>query len=124
MRALGLAHVAVRDPTGLAALTESAAVLASSGALLERARVLHDLGAAHRRANRLPEARQALEEGLGLARRCGAVPLADALVDELAAAGRRRPRAEAELTRAEWRVAEHVAAGGPTATRHASCTYR
>jgi ATP/maltotriose-dependent transcriptional regulator MalT len=100
---------------GLGDLSEAAEVLASSGARLEHARVLIELGAALRRANQRTAARTPLRTGLDLAHRCGAVRLAQRARDELLTAGARPRRAvltglEA-LTASERRVAELAAAG-------------
>ena len=83
---------------------------------LEHARVLIDLGAALRRENRRSEARRSLENGLSIARRCGA----DALIETRTNGAPRswRPvnradgvRAIDELTASERRVAELAAEG-------------
>jgi ATP/maltotriose-dependent transcriptional regulator MalT len=96
-------------------LREAVDVLAGSPARLEHARALVDLGAAMRRDNRRAEARGALEEGLDLAGRCGAAPLADQARTELLAAGGRSsdPYGDplAQLTVSERRVAELAAEG-------------
>ncbi len=88
--------------------------LERSGAALERARVLIALGAA-RRSNQRSNARQPLREGLELARRCGALALAEDARSELAAAGA-RPRRDwlhgvEALTASELRVARMAAEG-------------
>src|SRR5215468_7366931 len=100
---------------GLRDLREAAEVLAASGAQLEHARALVELGAALRRANQRTEARVPLRAGLDLAHRCGAVRLAQRARDELLTAGAKPRRAvltglEA-LTASERRVAELAAAG-------------
>jgi DNA-binding CsgD family transcriptional regulator len=100
---------------GVRDLREAADVLAESGARLEQARALVELGAALRRANRRSDAREPLRTGLDMAYRCGAVRLAQRARDELRAAGARPRRAvltglEA-LTGSERRVAELAAAG-------------
>src|SRR5215475_1153531 len=100
---------------GLHDLREAAEVLAASGAQLEHARALVELGAALRRANQRTEARVPLRAGLDLAHRCGAVRLAQRARDELLTAGAKPRRAvltglEA-LTASERRVAELAAAG-------------
>jgi DNA-binding CsgD family transcriptional regulator len=100
-----------REPTMRAAVD----VLERSGARLEHARALIDLGAAIRRANRSREARAALQDGLELADRCGAGGLVDRAVAELVAAGARPRRTvqsgAAALTPAERRVADLAAEG-------------
>lgn len=100
---------------GLRDLREAAEVLAASGARLEHARALVELGAALRRAGRRTAAREPLRAGLDLAHRCGAVRLAQQARTELLTAGAKPRRAvltglEA-LTASERRVAELAAAG-------------
>jgi DNA-binding CsgD family transcriptional regulator len=102
---------------GLDDLREAVAVLRESGARLEHARALVELGAALRRANQRSAAREPLRAGLDLAYRCGAGRLAQRAATELRATGARPRRAvltglEA-LTPSERRVAE-LAAGGMT----------
>jgi len=100
---------------GLRDLREAAEVLAASGARLEHARALVELGAALRRANQRTAAREPLRTGLDLAHRCGAVRLAERARAELLTTGAKPRRAvltglEA-LTASERRVAELAAAG-------------
>jgi DNA-binding CsgD family transcriptional regulator len=100
---------------GLRDLGEAAEVLAASGARLEHARALVELGAALRRANQRTAARAPLRTGLDLAHRCGAVRLAQRARAELLTAGAKPRRAvltglEA-LTASERRVAEMAVAG-------------
>jgi len=100
---------------GLADLREAAELLEASGARLEQARALVELGAALRRANQRTAAREPLRTGLDMAYRCGATRLAQQARAELLAAGA-RPRREAltgleALTPSERRVAE-LAVGG------------
>jgi DNA-binding CsgD family transcriptional regulator len=100
---------------GIELLTESAECLRRSPALLERAKSLVELGAALRRAGHRTEARRPLGEGLDLAARSAAPPLAVRARQELVAAGA-RPRRDARfgadaLTPSERRVAELAAAG-------------
>lgn len=96
-------------------LREAVAVLEGSPARLEQARALTDLGAALRRRNRRAEARGVLQDGLGLAERCGARALAEHARTELRAAGGRpsQPRGIGvqQLTVSERRVAELAAEG-------------
>ena len=96
-------------------LLEAAEVLERSPARLEQARVLTDLGAALRRANRRSEARDPLHKGLDLARRCCAHALVERASTELRAAGGRSSRPGTggvqELTASERRVAELAADG-------------
>jgi DNA-binding CsgD family transcriptional regulator len=100
---------------GLRDLREATEVLAGSGARLEHARALVELGAALRRANQRTAARTPLRAGLDLAHRCGAVRLEERARTELLTAGAKPRRAvltglEA-LTAGERRVAELAAAG-------------
>jgi DNA-binding CsgD family transcriptional regulator len=100
---------------GLGDLREAAELAAASGARLEHARCLIELGAALRRANQRTTAREPLRTGLDLAYRCGATRLAQQARAELLAAGA-RPRRGAltgleALTASERRVAELAAAG-------------
>jgi DNA-binding CsgD family transcriptional regulator/tetratricopeptide (TPR) repeat protein len=109
LRAAGLVDGAIE------LLKESAAVLARSGAVLEHARALVDLGVALRRARRPSDARLPLREGLELAVRCGAAVLAQRARDELLATGA-RPRRDRlsgpeALTASERRVARMAAEG-------------
>lgn len=96
-------------------LREAVAVLEESPAALERARALVDLGPALRRAGERAASREPLRQGMDLAHRCGASPLADRAQQELAASGA-RPRRRAltgieALTPGEARIAQ-MAAGG------------
>jgi DNA-binding CsgD family transcriptional regulator len=118
-RALGIALRAVALTRGRTAaiklLHEAAEVLRHSGAELEYARVLTDLGAAIRRAGQPAKARDPLRRGYELAGRCGAKVLAERAMHELLAAGA-RPRRTAlsgvdSLTPSERRVAEFAADG-------------
>jgi DNA-binding CsgD family transcriptional regulator len=120
-RALGIALRAVGLTRGRAAeielLDEAAEVLSDSGAELEYARALTDLGAAIRRAGQPAKARDPLRRGYELAGRCRATALAERAMQELLAAGA-RPRRTAfggveSLTPSELRVAE-LAGGGMT----------
>jgi DNA-binding CsgD family transcriptional regulator len=112
LRAAGLAR---GGEHGLELLGESAAVLRSSPALLERAHSLAELGAALRRAGQRAAAREPLAEALDIAARCGARPLAARAREELKATGA-RPRREwrtgvEALTPSELRVARLAAEG-------------
>jgi DNA-binding CsgD family transcriptional regulator len=96
-------------------LEEAVSVSADSPARLEHAKALVELGAMLRRDGRRNDARTPLARGHALARRCGAVPLADRALAELRAAGA-RPRREAlsgvdSLTPAERRVADVACQG-------------
>ena len=94
-------------------LNEARSVLEGSPAQLERARVLVEYGAALRRANRRTAARAELRDGLLLAERCAATPIAEHARDELAATGARPRRAgyRDNLTPSERRVAQMAATG-------------
>ncbi|MDX8150597.1 AAA family ATPase [Patulibacter brassicae] len=98
-----------------AVLEEARALLDGGPLALERARVLVDLGVAHRRAGRRRDAREALEAGMDLAARCGALPLAGAARAELLVLGARPRRYWAtgaqSLTATQLRIAELVAQG-------------
>lgn len=112
LRAAGLLEHRARQ---LELLEEAVAVLDTSAAVLERARALADLGAALRRAGRLPQARTALRAALERAVRCGATLLADRARAELRAAGG-RPRTPLStgadaLTPSERRIAQLAASG-------------
>jgi DNA-binding CsgD family transcriptional regulator len=94
---------------GLPTLQEAVSVLASSRAHLEHAHALVALGCCLRRRRAPREAREPLRAGLEIARRCGAVPLAERAHEELLASGA-RPRkmlhvGRDALTPAELRVA-------------------
>jgi DNA-binding CsgD family transcriptional regulator len=113
--ALRVAGLARGGEQGLELLGESAAVLQSSPALLERAHSLVELGAALRRAGERAAARAPLAEALDIAARCGARPLAAHAREELKATGA-RPRREwrtgvEALTPSELRVVRLAAEG-------------
>jgi DNA-binding CsgD family transcriptional regulator/tetratricopeptide (TPR) repeat protein len=118
-RAIGIAlrahGLVTAGPAGLSLLREAVAVLQPSPARLEHARASVDLGAALRRGGHRTEAREHLSLGLDVAVRCGATALAERARRELAAAGARPRRADAEgvdaLTPSQRRVAELAAAG-------------
>jgi len=113
--ALGvLAQVAEPD-TRLERLTEAVDVLGQSGASLELARAMIDLGSVLRRNGQHVTARTTLRQGADLALICGAEALAERAGRELRASGA-RPRRLAlsgseSLTPSERRVAELAAAG-------------
>jgi DNA-binding CsgD family transcriptional regulator len=118
-RALGIAlrvtGLAEGGERGLELLRESVATMRNSPAALERAHSLVELGAALRRAGDRASAREPLAEGLELAARCGARPLAARAREELKATGARPRRAwrtglEA-LTPSELRVVQWAAEG-------------
>jgi DNA-binding CsgD family transcriptional regulator len=144
-RALGIALRAQGLISGreheIAPLTEAVAVLEHSGARVDRARALIDLGAALRRANQRTAAREPLRVALELAHGCGAATLAERAHTELAASGA-RPRTPLRtgvdaLTPSELRVARMAASGQPnpaiaqalfvtvkTVEMHLTTTYR
>jgi DNA-binding CsgD family transcriptional regulator len=116
-RALGIAlraeALVAADGSTESLLTDAVAVLEGSGARLELARALIDLGAVVRRDGRRVRARELLRRGLELAARCGADRLAAHGRDELQATGA-RPRRIAlsgveSLTPSERRVAQLAA---------------
>jgi len=113
--ALRAAALVEGDAGSVGRLREAAAVLEGSPARLEYARALTELGAALRRGNRRAEARGALQDGLDLAERCGALALAERARTELRAAGGRPSRllgaGARRLTVSERRVAELAAEG-------------
>jgi DNA-binding CsgD family transcriptional regulator len=115
---LRVAGVLERGPDGVALLEEAVAVLDGTGAQLELARTLVDLGTVRLRSGRRADARAALSRGHDLADDCGAVPLVARAREELVAAGA-RPRRDrvatgrAALTPSELRFA-HMAAEGRT----------
>jgi DNA-binding CsgD family transcriptional regulator len=118
-RALGIAlrahGLALGGAEGLERLRRAVEVLGDSGARLEHARALADLGGALRRANQRAEAREPLREAVEAARACGAVALAQSAHEELRATGA-RPRSLVlsgveSLTARERQVAELAAEG-------------
>jgi DNA-binding CsgD family transcriptional regulator len=119
-RAIGIAlraHALVGPPADRSeGLAEALAVLESSPARLEHARVLVDLGATFRAAGQRAAAREPLLEALSMAARCGARSLESRARAELAAIGvrpRKTERAGAgSLTPSELRVVELAATGG------------
>jgi DNA-binding CsgD family transcriptional regulator len=112
LRAAGLAEGGTR---GIELLRESVRVLERSGARLEHARALADLGAALRRAGLRPESREILRVALDLAHRCRALALTERTHAELIAAGGRPRRLVLtgldSLTPSERRVTRLAAAG-------------
>jgi DNA-binding CsgD family transcriptional regulator len=107
--ALGAQGTVTGGEEGLELLRESVGILATTSAAFERARVLVELGAGLRRANRRRDAREPLRAGLEIARRCGAASLEERARTELAASGARPRRAVftgvESLTPSELRVA-------------------
>ncbi|MGW6216679.1 helix-turn-helix transcriptional regulator [Streptomyces sp. NPDC055109] len=100
---------------GVQILREAAAILETSHAQLEHAYALVALGSALRRTNSRAEARPHLTDGLQIATRLGALPLAEQAKTELRAAGARPRRSGTEgleaLTPSERRVAELAVQG-------------
>ncbi len=114
-RALRTAGLVRGDEGRIDLLRESVEVLSGSGARLEQARSLVELGAAIRRGGRRADAREPLREGMELAHRCGASVLRERAREELVATGA-RPRSVVRtgveaLTPSELRVAEMAADG-------------
>ncbi len=100
---------------GIETLREAIEILAATRARPQLALALVELGAALRRANHRREAREPLREGLEIAHRIGAGPLAERARTELAAAGA-RPRSAVRsgveaLTPSELRVARLASEG-------------
>ena len=113
--ALRAAGIVAGGAEGLVLLAESVATLRDSPAIFDRAESLVSFGAALRRAGQRADARPALTEGLEIAVRCDAAPLAERAREELIAAGSRprsvlRQGADA-LTPSERRVATMAAEG-------------
>jgi DNA-binding CsgD family transcriptional regulator len=101
---------------GIQRVRDALPLLKRSGARLDHARALVRLGAMLRRAGMPSEARTSLRSGLELARRCGALVIADTAEGELAATGLRRQRGtqlsgDERLTPSERRVADLAADG-------------
>jgi DNA-binding CsgD family transcriptional regulator len=119
-RALGIALTGrglaeERPEDALRWLEEAAGILASSPALVERARTLLEVGAALRRARRPREARLPLRQALDVALDCPAEALAARARAELEASGARPRRDHTTgldaLTPRERQVADLAAAG-------------
>ena len=113
--ALHAAGVAAAGDGDRAMLTEAVAVLDASGARLEHARALTELGALLRRRGERSAARERLGQALDLAHRCGGLAIAERARQELRIAGA-RPRRDAlrgrdALTPSELRVARMAADG-------------
>ncbi len=112
---LRCAAAALDEADRLALLQEAVAVLEGSGARLELAHALADLGAELGRLRRRREARDVQRRALQLADDCGAVALAERARTELQAGPGRRARIELtgpnSLTAAEWRVCRQAADG-------------
>jgi DNA-binding CsgD family transcriptional regulator len=118
-RALGIAlragGLAEGGSSGIELLRQATRMLEGSGARLEHARALADLGAALRRAGQRAESREILRPALDFAHRCGALALTERTRTELIAAGGRPRRLVLSglesLTPSEGRVAQLAAAG-------------
>jgi DNA-binding CsgD family transcriptional regulator len=114
LRAAGLVEGGTR---GIELLRHAVTVLESSGARLEHARALADLGGALRRAGHRADSREILRTALDLAHRCGAHALSERARTELITAGGRPRRLVVSgldsLTPSERRVAQLAAAGHP-----------
>jgi DNA-binding CsgD family transcriptional regulator len=118
-RAIGIAlrarGLAAGGTDGLADLERAVDELSQSGAYLEHARALADLGGALRRGNRRSDAREPLQTSIEMARACGAIPLAELAHQELRATGARPRRLEFSgveaLTARERQIAELAAHG-------------
>jgi DNA-binding CsgD family transcriptional regulator len=112
LRALGTIQGPER---GIESLEAAVDRLDSSQNALDRARALVDFGATLRRSGRRREAREPLRHGLDLAKRCGALPLAERAMREAKVAGA-RPRRTAmygidSLTARERQTAALAAEG-------------
>ena len=115
-RALGIALRAAgavsQGERGRALLGEAVAVLRESGATLELARALAELGGLLGRAGRRDESVETLRRARELAHRCGAVGLLAAIDGQLRAAqSGERPSGRRELTPHELRIATMVVSG-------------
>jgi DNA-binding CsgD family transcriptional regulator len=112
LRAAGLTD---RGSHGIELLRQAVRALEGSGARLEHARAVADLGAALRRAGQRSESREVLRVALDLAHRCGAIALTERTRTELIAAGGRPRRIVLSgldsLTPSERRVAQLAADG-------------
>lgn len=108
-RALRLQGQIVSGEQGLDTLAEAVDVLDGTGAELERARALAELGAALRRSGRVRDARAPLQRSLDLALSLDAQWLAGTVGEELSAAGFRaslRRGGGPQLTPSQRRVAK------------------
>jgi DNA-binding CsgD family transcriptional regulator len=112
LRAAGLTDGGRR---GIELLRQAVRVLEGSGARLEHARAMADLGAALRRAGQRADSRDVLRPALDLAHRCKAIALTERTRTELLAAGGRPRRLVLSgldsLTPGERRVAQLAADG-------------
>ncbi len=114
-RALRAAALAAQPERSMSLLQEAADTLADSGAPLEHARALIDIGAAIRRAGQRKAARRPLTEAMHAAHRHGAWALVEQARTELHATGARPRRIAVRgvdaLTASERRVALLAARG-------------
>ena len=118
-RAIGVAlragGLAARGVDAIELLGEAVKVLEASGAPLELARALIDLGSAQRRAGKLTDARELLERGMDLAHHHGGAAWVAQAQAELKQAGARPARAAIRgtdaLTPSERRVSALAAEG-------------
>ena len=112
LRTLALCH---SGDDQLELLHESVESLGVSGAALEHAHSLVELGSAMRRSGERAAAREPLHAGMERAHRCGATPLAERAREELVATGARPRRIMRSgvdaLTPSELRVARMAAEG-------------
>ncbi len=112
---LRLAGLALGGDERLPLLEEAVAVLQSSGARLELAHGIVDLGAELNRLGRRREGRDLERTAIKLADDCGAIVLAQRARSELQAGPGRRARVEltgrSALTAAEWRVCRQATEG-------------
>jgi ATP/maltotriose-dependent transcriptional regulator MalT len=114
-RALGIALRGAGALGDVDATREAVAVLSPSGALLEYAQALADLGEQELRAGDTEAARRLMRESLALAHTCGGAALERRVLEGLHAAGARPRRAlltgPGALTPSERRTAEMAASG-------------
>jgi ATP/maltotriose-dependent transcriptional regulator MalT len=112
-QALRVQGLVTGGPQGVDLLREAVDALERSQMRVEHARALVDLGAALRRGGSRAEAREPLRDGLAIAERAGAEPLAERARRELAASGVtvRRSGHRDRLTPSEQRIAEMAASG-------------
>jgi DNA-binding CsgD family transcriptional regulator len=115
LRALGIAYDVAGSADAQPAFEEAVAVTEGSPARLEHAASLLAHGSWLRRGRQPTLARSPLEHAAGLARACGATPLADRATQEFRAAGGQRLARNATgvdaLTPSERRVAALAASG-------------
>ncbi|HWI70989.1 MAG TPA: AAA family ATPase [Baekduia sp.] len=114
-RALRVSSLTGDGPGDLETLREAVAVLENSGAQLELAKALLDLGRVLRHQREPASSREHLRRAMDLAHQCGAARVERMALDELLASGA-RPRRTAltgpsALTPSERRVVELVARG-------------